>query len=120
MFIKQKRSWEIPESEATDEDVYWNRRQWMKATGMTIGGAILPFGTVLAEEADPAAHLFPADRNEAFTLDRPVTDEKLATTYNNFYEFGSHKKISRRAQKLETRPWQIKIDGFKETNGYQR
>ena len=30
----------------------------------------------------------------------------------NFYEFGSSKNIWRRAQKLITDPWEIKIDGL--------
>jgi sulfoxide reductase catalytic subunit YedY len=47
-------------------------------------------------------------------LDRPLTDEKLATSYNNFYEFGSHKSIASAAQALVVRPWTIKIDGLVE------
>ena len=45
--------------------------------------------------------IHPAKRNEKFTLDRPVTDESINTTYNNFYEFGSSKSISRAAQKSQ-------------------
>ncbi|HAJ47381.1 MAG TPA: protein-methionine-sulfoxide reductase catalytic subunit MsrP, partial [Alphaproteobacteria bacterium] len=30
---------------------------------------------------------------------------------NNFYEFGSHKQIADAAQRLRTRPWEIRIDG---------
>ena len=33
MLIKQRRSWELPESAATSESVYMNRREWLKATG---------------------------------------------------------------------------------------
>ena len=37
----------------------------------------------------------------------------LATTYNNFYEFGTDKSHpSRYAHKLTLRPWSIKIDGL--------
>ncbi|MBO6784905.1 MAG: protein-methionine-sulfoxide reductase catalytic subunit MsrP, partial [Alphaproteobacteria bacterium] len=43
-----------------------------------------------------------------------LTEEDEATSYNNFYEFGSHKQIARAAQKLEIRPWNIKIDGMVE------
>jgi sulfoxide reductase catalytic subunit YedY len=53
-------------------------------------------------------------RNEAFTLDRPITDEKLAVTYNNYYEFGSSKTIWRDAQDLPIRPWTVTIDGLVE------
>ena len=30
MLIKQRRSWELPESAATSESVYMNRREWLK------------------------------------------------------------------------------------------
>ncbi len=39
----------------------------------------------------------------------------MATTYNNFYEFGSHKKISQAAQALKIRPWTVRVDGMVET-----
>jgi len=40
-----------------------------------------------------------------------MTPEKVATTYNNFYEFGSHKQIAAKSQILDTDGWTIKIDG---------
>ena len=51
-------------------------------------------------------------KNESFINNRPLTKEKFAITYNNFYEFGSSKNIWRSAQKLNTTPWLIKIDGL--------
>jgi sulfoxide reductase catalytic subunit YedY len=53
-------------------------------------------------------------RNEKFTLDRDLTEEKYAVTYNNFYEFGSHKRIAEAAQSLVIRPWTVRIDGMVE------
>jgi sulfoxide reductase catalytic subunit YedY len=63
---------------------------------------------------DPTADLYPGPRNETYKLDRPLSAEKDVLTYNNFYEFGSHKQISKAAQKLKIRPWQIKFDGMVE------
>ncbi len=61
---------------------------------------------------DPSAGLYKdIVRNEKYTLDRPITPEKLNLTYNNFYEFGSHKQIHEAAQALKIRPWEIVIDG---------
>ena len=111
MLIKNKRSWEIPESEATPEHIYWSRRDWIKAAGVAVAGSILPPGIALASD-DPSAGLYPAPRNEAYTLDRDLTREEIATSYNNFYEFGSHKQIAERAQDLKIRPWTVKIDGM--------
>jgi sulfoxide reductase catalytic subunit YedY len=67
-----------------------------------------------APAPDPSAGLYPAKRNERYTLDRPITDEKLSTTYNNYYEYGSQKTIAEDAQKLPIRPWTVTIDGMVE------
>jgi methionine sulfoxide reductase catalytic subunit len=111
----RRRGWELRESEATPEPVFLRRRELIKA--IAAGPMLVPaLGTAIAaeEEQDPSAGLYPAKRNLRYTLDRPLTDEKLATTYNNFYEFGSQKAIAAEAQALKTRPWAIKIDGLVE------
>jgi sulfoxide reductase catalytic subunit YedY len=113
MLVRKKRSWELSESLATPEAVYLNRRQWLKGAAGLAGATLLP-AAALAEEADPSAHLYPVKRNDAFTLDREVTPEDLATTYNNYYEFGSFKSIWREAQELPIRPWMVAIDGLVE------
>ena len=51
-------------------------------------------------------------RNTEYTLDRTLTSEQDATTYTNFYEFGSSKNIWRKAKKLNTDPWIVTIDGL--------
>jgi len=43
---------------------------------------------------------------------RPLTPEQDATTYNNFYEFGTDKSIYRTAQRMPISPWSVKIDGL--------
>jgi len=117
MLIKKTPSWAIPESRATPEHLFLNRRDLIKGIA---AGSILAAGAPLlapgraAAATDPTADLYPAPRNERYMLDRAVTSEDLVTTYNNFYEFGSHKKISKLAQKLEIRPWQVTIDGMVE------
>ena len=119
MLIKVKRGWEIPEREATPESAFLNRRDLVKAMGMgalLAGSAALPQRAALAAaaEPDPSAGLYPVKRNETYTLDRPITDEKLSTTYNNFYEYGEDKDIADRAQQLKIRPWTVTIDGMVE------
>ena len=116
MHVIRRRGWEIPEREATPEHVFLNRRVFLAGTG----AAALALSPELAaaqrvtDLPDPSASLYPAKRNEKYTLDRPVTDEKINTNYNNFYEFGSTKQIARAAQALKLRPWQIKLDGMVE------
>ncbi len=121
MLIRKRRGWEIRESAATPESVFLNRRAVLKGLG-AIGGAAaaaaLP-GSALAGhsesgEADPSAALYPVAENEAFKLERPLTPEKFATHYNNYYEFGSQKEIYSLAQELPIRPWTIEIGGLVE------
>ncbi len=124
MLIKRRRGWEIPEREAVPESVFAGRRTILKAmgfagmAGLMAGAAGGPLGRVLAAEtaaaADPTAALYPAARNPAYTVNRPVTPAEDVTTYNNFYEFGSHKNIWQAAQELPIRPWTVKIDGMVE------
>jgi methionine sulfoxide reductase catalytic subunit len=115
MLIRRRRGWELSESEATPEKVVLGRRELIKAAAagsMLLSGLLSRFAA--AAEEDPSAGLYPAKQNPRYTLDRPLTDEKLATTYNNFYEFGSQKFIADEAQALKVRPWTIKIDGLVE------
>ena len=112
MLLRVKRGWEMRESEATPESVYLNRRGFLTgaAAGAMIAGAP---GAGFAASSNLAKKL-PARRNDRYALDRPITDEEWATTYNNFYEFGSHKRIADAAQRLKIDPWTIKIDGMVE------
>lgn len=119
MLIKNPRGWELPESAATPESVFINRRELMKTAAA--GTMLLAAGPLAARQAfaatdddDPSAALYPFPRNETYVLDRPLSDETLNGRYNNFYEFGSHKEIWRAAQDLPVRPWTVKIDGMVE------
>src|SRR5438067_1511977 len=114
MLIRKKRGWELPETAATDEAVFWDRRRFAKtiAAGPILAAGLGPLSALAAEEADPSAGLYPARRNERYAIDRPITDEKHSTTYNNFYEFGQDKSIWREAQALKVRPWTVRIDGM--------
>ena len=42
--------------------------------------------------------------NQAFKPGRAITEEKYATTYNNYYEFSESKNLWRDAQALKQRP----------------
>ena len=97
MLIRKKRGWELPEREATSEAVFHDRRRLLK--GLAAGPIFATgLGKAFAADADPSAQLYPAKRNDKYALDRPLTDEKYPTTYNNFYEFGADKSIWERAQ----------------------
>ncbi|MEX2298112.1 MAG: protein-methionine-sulfoxide reductase catalytic subunit MsrP [Dongiaceae bacterium] len=116
MYIRRKRGWELPESAATPEAVWRDRRNLVKALAagplLLGGGALIRPRRASAVENDPTADLYPAPRNDSYELDRPVTEESWATTYNNFYEFGSSKDVVEEAQALQTRPWSVVFDGL--------
>ncbi len=126
MLTRSRKGWELPERAATPKPVYLNRRQLLAAggagamlaaapgTGWLLGSGGQPAGVAMANEAPIAPELYPAPLNEAYELDRELTDPALATTYNNFFEFGSHKTISIAAQALRLRPWTVTIDGMVE------
>ena len=106
MYLKKKKSWEISESSVTDESYFRNRRSFVGS----LGKSALMFS--LYPSFSLASYQTTNKLNEKYFLPLPYTSEKLATTYTNFYEFGSSKNIWRRASKLKTDNWSIKIDGL--------
>lgn len=118
MNVIRRRGWEIPDRFATPEHLAFSRRTVL--TGAASALALAPYAanaqrlTDVANLPDPSADLYPAKRNEKYALDRPITDEKVNGSYNNFYEFGTSKNVTTAAQALTTRPWTVKIDGMVE------
>jgi len=112
MNVIRRRGWELPERAATPEHLFFDRRAFLAAGGALLASPGLATAQRIADLPDPSASLYPAKRNDKFVLDRPITDEAINTTYNNFYEFGSSKTISRAAEALKLRPWTVKIDGM--------
>src|ERR671935_508977 len=116
MHVIRRGGWEISERFAPPEPLVLNRRALLAATGAAALSLSpkMALAQRISDLPDPTKDLYPASRNEKYTLDRPVTDEKINTNYNNFYEFGSTKSVARAAQALKLRPWTIKIDGMVE------
>lgn len=122
MNVIRRRGWEIPESQITPEHLVFDRRKLLiagaSALAMAPTFAPSPAQAQRMSDAanlpDPNAGLYPPKRNETYKLDRPITDEKVNASYNNFYEFNSSKNVVEQAQKLVIRPWPVKIDGLVE------
>ena len=112
MLFKEKKGWEITEQSVTDELFFKSRRNLIKRIG--VGTGVLAAATIVpgAAASQKSEEKYEAPRNEKYNFNRPLTDEFDATTYNNFYEFGSHKSIYKAAQALKTSPWAITIDGL--------
>ena len=113
MHVIRKKGWEIPERLATPESVYLNRREIIAAGGFSLLGGIAATAMPSIARAQPA-DLYPAPRNNKYTIDRPVTPEATNTSYNNFYEFGTQKDVYRSAEALRPRPWEVTFDGMVE------
>ncbi len=119
MHYLRRPEWALPDRDATPEAVFMDRRRFLKgALGVLAGGIAGVTPLALAAEkvsqdpADGTLDLYPAKRNPKFTLDRPLTQESVAATFNNFYEFGGTKTIHLLAQRLKTRPWQVRVGGL--------
>ena len=103
MHVIKRQGWEIAERDATPEAAVLGRRTVLAgAAGIGLGSILAP-GAVLAQGAP---------QNPNYAAGREVTPEKDSTSYNNFYEFGTDKSISRAAQRLPITPWAIRIEGL--------
>jgi methionine sulfoxide reductase catalytic subunit len=121
MLIRSQRNgFEHPvPSEITPRAVYESRRdllRWMAggAAGATLAG--WAGREALAQVARPGKlQALPAVRSEvagAATMEK-TTSYQDASTYNNFYEFGTDKSDpARQAHTLKTRPWTVEVDGL--------
>lgn len=113
MLTRSRKVWDVIDHRVTDEALYLNRRHLLAGMGLGMVMATLP-GRARASDDLLAPELYPGPRHPAYVLDRPLTEERLATTYNNFYEFGGSKDIVDAAQALTIRPWTVMIDGMVE------
>jgi len=112
----------IPESEVTDERLFMNRRDVLRVAGTAALGSLLA-GCPEANEADaePTTSAAAASLAELegvkpapaiYRVDEATSDYDDATSYNNFYEFGTDKKDpSRNAHTLRPSPWSVVVDG---------
>lgn len=115
----------MPERNFTPETIFHQRRSFLKAgalwgLGLTCAanlacGPARDAAKIGAQENPPAPNRYPAPRNFRFQLDRPLTEEIYAASFNNFYEFSVFKGgIYKKAARLKTAPWQIAVTGLVE------
>ena len=108
----------IPSSEITPKASFLNQtetRRSFLASAAALGAAAL--GRRLLE---PSTRVMAAARLNTIESKYTVTDTQTtmqkATTFNNFYEFGTDKSDpSHNAHTLVTRPWTVKLSGLVKT-----
>ena len=107
-------------SEITPQTIYTGRRDLMKFMATGVAGAAM--ATWAGREAHAQGSARPGKLAAlagvkssvagALVMDK-VTGYKDASTYNNFYEFGTDKADpARNAHTLKTTPWTVEIEGL--------
>ncbi|MFZ6725244.1 protein-methionine-sulfoxide reductase catalytic subunit MsrP [Undibacterium sp. MH2W] len=102
-------------SEITPRAVFESRRDFIRqlAVGSIAGTALYEMANREAFAQTPGAQKLAAAANPAYALlTEKRTPYKDATTYNNFYEFGTDKsEPAQTSGSLRTRPWTVSIEG---------
>lgn len=116
MLIKNKKSWNLFESDVTPEGLYLNRRKIIQGFGVAAAAAaISPF---LGWQKALAAENFTIVKKTDYADEEELNSYKDITTYNNYYEFGTSKSDpARNAHTLISDPWSVKVSGEAEKTG---
>ena len=111
-----KRASDIRSSDITDQKLYLNRREFIRAASGTAAAVAtgLALGDAWVEAATPAAHgrKLEGVKKSPFSTDEKQNKWEEITTYNNYYEFGVDKDSpSMLARNFKTEPWTVTVDG---------
>lgn len=113
MLIKSRSKNTIKSYEITDEKIYQSRRKFLQTSaGLTVATAASGLsGFVMSEKVMAGNKLLNVIKSP-YSTDEEANSFKDITTYNNFYEFSTDKKLpARLAVNFKPRPWKIKVDG---------
>ena len=116
-----KKPSELPSSEITPENVYLNRRNFIKAgllvaTAATTGWVYKTLNSpsktaVKTAEINVIKPTAPA--SSGFTVNEPKTSLQDITHYNNFYEFSTNKDVvADVAANFKTTGWKVEVGGL--------
>ncbi len=124
--IIRRPGWQIGERWVTPEPSFLSRRHFLKemglASALAAAAPILQSAPSPVDTAKPAGAgikpgtpKYPAARNSEFNPRWSLTEERVAGTYNNFYEFTTIKdRVHRLVDKFVIDPWPIEISGLVE------
>ncbi len=105
-----------PASEITPKNLAVSRRKVL-TTGATLFGGAMAAPLLRATADDWKARIQAAEKTD-FKVDDDPTPRQRATSYNNFFEFGTRKEQPyMRAHRMETDPWSVTIAGEVERPG---
>ncbi len=90
----------IKSSEITPEQIYNNRREFVKKLGLAAGSMLISQNFINLANASTE------------NGKQKITEYRYITTYNNYYEFGTKKSDPfEKSQNFKTEPWNISITG---------
>jgi len=101
-------------SEITPQEVFASRRAFIAkmAAGAIAGGGMGLIGSGNAFAQSATARKLAAKLNSSYAVMDKPTAYQDATTYNNYYEFGTDKSDpAKTAGSLKTNPWTVSIEG---------
>jgi len=102
MVIRKKP--DLRYSDVTPQESYLNRRRFLAGS--------MALGALAGATSARATTKLNGVTRSPFSTDEKPTPYDAITHYNNFYEFGTDKEDpSKNAQKFQTSPWQVKIEG---------
>ncbi|THF60721.1 protein-methionine-sulfoxide reductase catalytic subunit MsrP [Pseudothauera rhizosphaerae] len=107
-----RRPADILPSEITPRALFEGRRDFIRRAGLGLAAGAALWHGLPARGAQAAQRLAPLQPS-AFSTDEARTDVGHATTYNNFYEFGTGKDDPlRNAHRMQVRPWTVRVEGL--------
>lgn len=116
MLIKTKILSDVKALEITPKEVFMNRRRFIQSTALAgAGSALMPgllsTSALAATDAKRGLKLDGVIKSPLSTAEEP-TPFKYATTYNNYYEFGTGKDDPAvMARDFKPKPWKVRVDG---------
>lgn len=114
--VIRRPDWRLSDRLVTPENAFLNRRHFLRQLGIAGGGVLTGAVARRGRAAETkGAERFPAKRNADFEAKWPLTEERVAGSYNNFYEFTLDKSVTPRlTAQFVTAPWPIEISGLVE------
>jgi sulfoxide reductase catalytic subunit YedY len=101
-------------SEITPREAFESRRTFVKqlALGSIAGAGLLEMASREALAQSVGAQKLIAKPNTSYVVMDKATSFKDATSYNNYYEFGTNKEDpARNAGTLKPQPWSVVVEG---------
>ncbi|MYC24658.1 MAG: protein-methionine-sulfoxide reductase catalytic subunit MsrP [Gammaproteobacteria bacterium] len=112
VLIKTKK--EIPSSEITPEAVYLSRRKFIGQSSAAVAAGALAQSTLALPDSWIEDHGYEPGEE----IGEDITPEKHATSYNNFFEFGTDKgDPAKHAHQMTVDPWSLEFKGLVEKPG---